>query len=97
MQTGKAVRKLRTAAGLSQQDLADQISVHATTISLIECGKTKFGVETLKKICKALKIQFHHFILLASERGDLYYTPKTKIKEYNAVFKKMGNNLKRVV
>jgi transcriptional regulator with XRE-family HTH domain len=97
MKTGKLVRKLRNESGLTQQELADKAGLHHTTVSHIERGKIEFGYKSLMKICKALKIQFHYFIFLSSEKKERFYMSRDKVKHYNAATAKGGHQLRKVV
>ena len=71
MNYGKAVKIVRTIAGLQQKELAELAAVHASLISLIEKGKRRPGLSTLEKITKALDVPQHLFVLLATEARDL--------------------------
>ena len=50
---GDQVRALRIAAGWSQADLADQISLSISSISRLEAGQT-VNLSTLVKVARAL-------------------------------------------
>lgn len=71
MNYGKAVKIIRTIAGLQQRDLADLAEVDASLISLIEKGKRKPSLSTLEKITKELGVPQHLLMLLAAEPDDL--------------------------
>jgi len=51
------VRRLRHAAGLSQEALADKAGLHWTYISQVERGKRNVTVLVLAKIANALDIR----------------------------------------
>lgn len=51
---GQNVRRLRTAAGLSQEDLAARAGLHRTYISSIEQAQRNVSLENLFGIAKAL-------------------------------------------
>lgn len=53
---GKRVRKARKDRKMSQEELADRVGLHYTTISRIERGISNPPVQTVNKIAKALKI-----------------------------------------
>lgn len=71
MNYGKAIKIVRTIAGLQQKQLAELTGVDASLISLIEKGKRKPGLATLEKITKALAVPQHLLTLLAAEPEDL--------------------------
>lgn len=53
---GKAVRRLRTAAGYSQEGFADACKLHRTYIGAIERGERNLTTDTLERIAKTLKM-----------------------------------------
>jgi transcriptional regulator with XRE-family HTH domain len=52
---GKVLRRLRKAAGLSQERLALEADVRRTYVSLIELGQNQPTITTLFKLAAALK------------------------------------------
>ena len=54
---GKRIRKARRDKKMSQEELADRVGLHYTTISRIEKGISNPPVQTIDKISKALKVQ----------------------------------------
>lgn len=52
---GKRIRKYRRERRMSQEELADRVGLHYTTISRIERGISNPPVQTVNKIAKALK------------------------------------------
>ncbi len=54
---GKRIRKARRDKKMSQEELADRVGLHYTTISRIERGISNPPVQTIDKISKALKVQ----------------------------------------
>lgn len=71
MDYGRAIRIARTAHGLTKAELARQLSVGASHLSLIERGKRTPSVGVLDEISSVLRIPPHLLTLLASEPGDL--------------------------
>src|ERR1700730_2054394 len=71
MDYGKALRIGRAMAGLQQKEVADRAGMNSSHICLIELGKRKPSVQALEKICKALGIPNHLFMLLGAEASDL--------------------------
>jgi transcriptional regulator with XRE-family HTH domain len=53
---GKAIRRLRTDEGLSQEGLADRAKLHRTTMSEIERGLSNVSVDIAERVAKALGI-----------------------------------------
>ena len=50
------VKRLRTAAGLSQEALADRAGLHRTYISSIERGERNVSIENIFALAKALAV-----------------------------------------
>lgn len=53
---GKAIRRLRSAAGYSQEGFADACKLHRTYIGAIERGEKNLTTDTIERISKCLKI-----------------------------------------
>jgi len=53
---GKAVRRLRTERGLSQEKFAARARISRTYMSEIERGVTTVSIETIASIAKALEL-----------------------------------------
>ena len=51
------LRRLRTSAGLSQEELADRAGLHRTYISSIERGQRNVSLENIFVLAKALGAQ----------------------------------------
>lgn len=71
MDYAKAFRVTRAMAGLSQAELAAQIHVDPSMVSLIESGARKPSRETMTRLAKAMGIPFHLLTLLAADADDL--------------------------
>ncbi|HEX4304974.1 MAG TPA: helix-turn-helix transcriptional regulator [Solirubrobacterales bacterium] len=52
----KNLRRLRKAAGLTQEELAERAGVHRTEIGLLEHGKRRPGLEMLVKLAGSLGV-----------------------------------------
>jgi transcriptional regulator with XRE-family HTH domain len=59
---GELIKELRLKAGLTQEQLADDIGVSRATLNYIEGGHNPSGVETLRKIADRLR---HNLVLRA--------------------------------
>lgn len=51
---GRAVRRLREAAGYSQEEFASIVGVHRTYMGLIERGQTNLTLDSLERVARAL-------------------------------------------
>nr|WP_318661153.1 helix-turn-helix transcriptional regulator [uncultured Treponema sp.] len=54
---GKRIKKFRKIAELTQEDLAEKISISPTHMSHIETGSTKLSLQVLVEISKALNVR----------------------------------------
>ena len=55
------IKELRTAKGLTQEQLASECGVQRTTITMIELGENKPSVELAKKLGEILEIDWKGF------------------------------------
>jgi transcriptional regulator with XRE-family HTH domain len=51
---GKAVRRLRTEAGYSQESFADRCKVHRTYMGAVERGETNISLDNIERIARGL-------------------------------------------
>jgi transcriptional regulator with XRE-family HTH domain len=82
MNLGKAIKEVRKEKGLSQAELSQVSGLTQAAISNIENGKRP-GIETLKKICRALNISEGVLYIMALERDDI---PKEKEFLFDGLF-----------
>lgn len=53
---GENLKRIREERGLSQAELAKEVGVHQTMISLLESGATRPRYDTLLSLLKALNV-----------------------------------------
>ncbi len=53
---GRAIRRLRTAAGYSQEDFAVVVGVHRTYMGAVERGEVNISLRNIEKIAGSLEI-----------------------------------------
>lgn len=53
---GRAVRRLRTQQGYSQESFADEIGVHRTFMGSVERGETNISLDNVARIAKGLGV-----------------------------------------
>lgn len=53
---GRNVRRMREAAGLSQEALADAAQIHVTYLSGVENGKRNATLKVVERIAAALRV-----------------------------------------
>ena len=56
------LRRLRTSAGLSQEELADRAGLHRTYISSVERAHRNVSLENLFKIARGLEVNAQELI-----------------------------------
>ena len=56
-QFGKELRLCRERRGMSQEQLAKEAELHPVAISLIERGQRAVRLDTLRRLCIALRVQ----------------------------------------
>lgn len=64
---GEELRKARKAAGLTQEDLAFRARLSRNYISLLELDEKSPTVDTLLRICNAMKIRASQLIAAVEE------------------------------
>jgi transcriptional regulator with XRE-family HTH domain len=65
---GRAVRRLRTEAGYSQESFADACRLHRTYIGSIERGETNISLDNLERLARTLQRPLSR--LLAEAEGE---------------------------
>ena len=65
---GEVLRDARVAAGLTQEELADQAGVHRTYVSLVERDVQSPTVRTLVKLCAILGVRASEILWEAERR-----------------------------
>lgn len=64
------VRRLRTATGLSQEELAARAGLHRTYISSIERGQRNVSIENIFALARALGCEPRDLVDLHAAEGD---------------------------
>jgi len=78
---GEAVRKARKAERLTQQQLAAEVRLNPSTISLIESGLTDIGVRKLERICMRLDLSIE---VAPRKKPTWEEQQKAAVARYNA-------------
>lgn len=58
----KMLRKIRTACGLTQREVAEALHVNRSTYTYYESGKTKPGLKVLKKVAAIYDVPIEVFL-----------------------------------
>ena len=67
---GNAVEELRIAAGLSRQELADQVGVHYQTIGYIERGEYSPSLVLALRIAAALNEEIEQIFWIEEDQNE---------------------------
>ena len=76
---GRAIKHLRTSAGISQEALADRCEMHRTYVGGIERGERNVSFGNLLKLARALGVGASELLALAES-----LEPATDRRERNA-------------
>lgn len=66
---GEAVRKLRTAKGISQEGLADEAGIHRTYVGDVERGTRNIALINISRIAAALGISMSRLMQEAEKQA----------------------------
>ena len=61
---GKVLRKLRTSAGLTQEQLGFESELRRTYVSILELGQQQPSLTTIIKLARALGLPAHELVSL---------------------------------
>ena len=64
---GRTVRRLRKAAGYSQESFADRCGVHRTYMGAVERGETNISLDNLERISRALNLSVGELLMDAEK------------------------------
>lgn len=90
MNIGKGIKTLLKKKGLTQKELASQVSLSETSLSLIIKNKTQPRKETIESIASTLGVKAEVLFLLSLEKEDI---PKEKKEYYDLLWPSIENNL----
>lgn len=79
MTENKKIKEVRKALGLSQQKMADALSVSKQYLSRVESGRTGFSKEKIILLCKTFNISADWLLM---DKGFMHLE-KTKEYKYN--------------
>ena len=69
-QFGRALRRLRRQAGLTQEGLAERSGNHWTYISELERGLKSPSLATIAALARGLDVQPHELVAAAEQQPD---------------------------
>jgi len=75
--TGERIRDLRTAAGLSQEQLAELASLNRVTVAKYEAGRVEPGAQALSRIADALDVSVDVLLGRADPNPEESGRPRT--------------------
>ena len=66
IQTGRKIRKLREAKGLTQESLEEKSGINSKYISAIECGQANLTILKLEQLANALGVELYELLLITN-------------------------------
>ena len=81
------LKKHRKNGGLSQEKLAERVSVSTHHIAMMEIGRSYPAMELVERIANALDIEIH----------ELFMNPQALPKEMDRLYQAMAKNIEQVV
>ena len=84
MKYGDAIKRLRNARGLTQEEVATAASFDASYVSMVERGRRIPSGTALESLAKALDVPLYLLMLLASEDEDLRGVPRREAHQLGA-------------
>ena len=81
---GNNVKRLRKAAGYSQESFAEMIDIGTTSLSLIETGKGFVTAKTLSRIADALDVDVSRLFVCIKDKNteDFYNNILSKFAKF---------------
>lgn len=67
---GRAVRRLRSAAGYSQESFADACHLHRTYMGQVERGELNISLDNIERIAKTLGLTAGELLLEAEKERE---------------------------
>ena len=71
MTVGRAIKSLRTAAGLLQRDVAERVGISQSMLSLVEADKREPSISVLRAIGRTLNVPTAVLFALALQNDDI--------------------------
>jgi transcriptional regulator with XRE-family HTH domain len=68
---GRAVRICRAARGWTQTDLGNKAAIGRSMMCLVEKGKRDLSLDALGRVCEALDIPQHVFMMIAATAEEI--------------------------
>jgi transcriptional regulator with XRE-family HTH domain len=72
IEVGKRIKQIRKALNKTQEDFGKSIGMSKASLSEVETGKYKAGIELLEKLVKKYNVNLHFVI---TGEGDLFIPP----------------------
>jgi transcriptional regulator with XRE-family HTH domain len=90
---GTTIRNLRQKKGYKQKVFADAIGISPTSLSLIETGTRQPSDQTLKDICRVLRVPQPFIYFLALEKNDI---PKERVGLYKKMVPRLQKQIEKI-
>jgi transcriptional regulator with XRE-family HTH domain len=80
---GKRIKNIRTALNLTQKTFAEKFNISKSSLSELENGKHKPGLDMVVSIAKEYDVNLYYLLM---GEGEMFISPEilsiTRIKEY---------------
>lgn len=90
---GSRIKAKRKAAGKTQEQLAEKLSVTVGYVSQLERGVTKISLDTLSEICAALNCDMSFFITGTATEESTYLQDEL-IEKFSALTQTQKNPIR---
>lgn len=91
MDVGKVIKNIRKSKGFNQTQLANNIDITQSYLSLIEKNKKEPNLSTLKKISNILEVPLPIIFFMSLEESDI---PERKKEAYELIFPSVNSFIK---
>lgn len=90
---GQTLRKVRKAAGLSQEDLGKAVGLNRTSVSNIEKGRQKILLHTFSEVAQVLKAELRDLLPLPIDEKPMVEPDMSRLRPAERAFIAKGIGL----
>lgn len=89
---GERIKRARLEKNMTQEDLAEDLSVSVAYVSRIECGTTRLNLTRLNEICRLLKVDEGTLLNGTSMESQNYLS-----EEFSTLLKDCSKETQRLI
>jgi transcriptional regulator with XRE-family HTH domain len=97
---GERIRKLRNIKGVTQENVAEELGITASSYSKIERGETDANISRLLQIAKVLEVNVNSFfedrLPSANEENKYGYASKEEVENLNRVIAGLARQIEKL-